>query len=185
MWLRSEIGVPFVLVGGSAIRIALPVGTKDVAVLVSAADLEKADSLIEGRRDAYPLQPATGTIRGTEVSIGESRVQVDFLSAGPFGGDEFLSFVRSRGSLRYEDILRARPAVVFYMRLALDDWRENIPSIERISASGSPVQPSPGRCQLPADSVGVTKLRSGSRLFKSFSGAWTVPANRESAPTAG
>lgn len=138
MWLRSEIGVPFVLVGGSAIRIALPVGTKDVAVLVSAADLEKADSLIEGRRDAYPLQPATGTIRGTEVSIGESRVQVDFLSAGPFGGDEFLSFVRSRGSLRYEDILRARPAVVFYMRLALDDWRENIPSIERDLRVGIP-----------------------------------------------
>jgi hypothetical protein len=112
-WVRCEIGVPFVIVGGSAIRAEVRVATKDVDILVSGPDLEKADVALEGRKDAYPLDPPTGTVRGTEVSIGRSRVQVDFLSAGPFGGDEFLRYVRGRGSVRFEGTLRARPAVVF------------------------------------------------------------------------
>ncbi len=137
-WVRSEIGVPFVIVGGSAIEAEVHVATKGVDILVSGPDLEKVDSAIEGRKDAYPLDPATGTIRGTEVSIGGSNIQVDFLSAGPFGGDEFLRYVRGGGSVRHEGTRRARPAVVFYMRLSLDDWRENVPSIERDLRVGIP-----------------------------------------------
>jgi hypothetical protein len=137
-WLRSEIRVPFVVVGGSAIQIEVQVATKDVDILVSDRDLSTVDSTMEGRADAYPLDPATGTIRGTTVAIGRSSIQVDFLSAGPFGGDDFLRYVRDRGSRSYEGALRARPEVVFYMRLSLDDWRENIPSIERDLRVGVP-----------------------------------------------
>jgi hypothetical protein len=137
-WVRSAIGVPFVIVGGSAIAAEVSVGTKDVDVLVSGTDLERADRAVERREDAYPLDPGSGTIRGTEVTIGDSRIQVDFLSAEPFGGDAFLRYVRGRGSVRYEGTLRARPTVVFYMRLSLDDWRENIPSIERDLRLGLP-----------------------------------------------
>jgi hypothetical protein len=42
-WLRSEIGVPFVVVGGSAIQIEVHVATKDVDILVSGRDLAKVD----------------------------------------------------------------------------------------------------------------------------------------------
>lgn len=137
-WLQSEIGVPFVVVGGSAIEIEVAVATKDVDILVSGRGLAKVDSAMEGRKDAYPLEPTTGTIRGTEVSIGRATIPVDFLSAGPFGGDDFFRYVRDRGSEPYEGTLRARPEVVFYMRLSLGDWRENIPSIERDLRVGVP-----------------------------------------------
>ena len=137
-WLQSEIGVPFVVVGGSAIRIEVSVATKYVDILVSGRDMARVDSAMEDRKDAYPLDPATGTIRGTEVSIGDSSIEVDFLSVGPFGGDDFLRYVQGQGSVPYVGTLRARPEVVFYMRLSLDDWRENIPSIERDLRVGVP-----------------------------------------------
>lgn len=135
-WVRAAIGVPFIVVGGSAIEAEVSVGTKDVDFLVSARDLEKVDLALESRKDAHPLEPATGTIRGTEVLIGRASIQVDFLSATPFGGEVFLDYVQRRGSIRYEGARRARPKVVFYMRLSLDDWRENIPSIERDLKAG-------------------------------------------------
>jgi hypothetical protein len=137
-WLRSEIGVPFVVVGGSAIRIEIQVATKDVDVLISGRDWQKVDSAIENREDAAPLEPFSGSIRGTTVSIGDSAIQIDFLAGGPFGGDSFVEYVRGSGSRPYEGSRRARPEVVFYMRLCLDDWRENIPSIERDLRVGVP-----------------------------------------------
>ncbi len=130
-WLRDQIGVPFVLVGGSAVLPDVPIATKDVDVLVSAPDMERADAAMQGRRDAHPLDPATGTIRGTEVAIGGSKIAVDFLSASAFGGQRFVDFVRGSGSVSFAGVRRARPSVVFYMRLSLEDWRENIPSILR------------------------------------------------------
>ncbi len=137
-WLRSEIRVPFVVVGGSAIQLEVPVATKDVDILVSGTDLARVDSAMEGRADAHPLDPATGTLRGTRLSKGRSSIDVDFLSAGPFGGDDFLHYVRGPGSRIHEGTRRARPEVVFYMRLSLDDWRENVPSIERDLRGGVP-----------------------------------------------
>jgi hypothetical protein len=56
-WLRSEIGVPFVIVGRSAIRIETPVATKDVDVLISGRDWSTVDSALENRKDAAPLEP--------------------------------------------------------------------------------------------------------------------------------
>ncbi len=96
------------------------------------------DSAIGNRRDAAPLEPYSGSIRGTTVSIGDSEIQIDFLAGGPFGGDSFVEYVRGPGSRPYEGSRRARPEVVFYMRLCLDDWRENIPSIERDLRVGVP-----------------------------------------------
>ncbi len=137
-WLRSEIGVPFAVVGGSAILPEVPVGTKEVDILVSGPDLEKVDRRMEDRADAPPVEPATGTIRGTEVAIGGSSIQVDFLSGSAFGGPEFIGYVLGPGSKAFAGVRRARPAVVFYMRLALDEWRENVPSIERDLRVGIP-----------------------------------------------
>jgi hypothetical protein len=139
-WVRSEIGVPFVVVGGSAILLDTPdpIVTKDVDVLVSGRDLERADRAVEGRSDAPPLDPATGTIRGTKVPIGDSSIDIGFLSASAFGGQPFLEYVRTSGSVPYDGTRRAKPAVVFYMRLLLDEWEANIPSIERDIGKGIP-----------------------------------------------
>lgn len=135
-WLRSEIGVPFVVVGGSATGRYTSTSTKDVDVLIRSKDWSKVDRVLERRDDATALSPHTGTIRDTLLRIGDSEVLVEFLSDRPFRGtarpDEFADFVRHRGSVEHDGVRYATPAVVFYMRLnAPDDWREYVPSIER------------------------------------------------------
>jgi hypothetical protein len=141
-WLRTAIGVPFVIVGGSAIERIVPVGTKDVDVLVESADMPAVDSAIATRKEATPLEPRTGRFRGTIVRIGGASVDLEFLTGDPFSGDSdpesFIEYVRSTGSVVEGGIRYAKPGVVFYMRLNPpdDDWRAYAPSIERDIESG-------------------------------------------------
>lgn len=139
-WLRSEIGVPFVVVGGSAIAISVPVATKDVDVLISGKDWDTVDEALEDRKDAAPLDPMTGTIRATRVAIGGSSIDLEFISGEPFCGTrtprEFVQYVREKGSVRHGGTLYATPAVVFYMRLSTEDWKAYTPSIERDLGAG-------------------------------------------------
>ncbi|MGD0250790.1 MAG: hypothetical protein ABSB97_07915 [Thermoplasmata archaeon] len=140
-WLRSAIGVPFVVVGGSAVERIVPVATKDVDVLIDAADWDHVDSAIESRKEAAPLEPTSGTIRGTVVTIGDAKIDLEFLSDEPFSGGSkpgsFTRYVREHESVVHEGVRYATPAAVFYMRLnAPDDWRLYLPAIERDIVSG-------------------------------------------------
>ncbi|MGI0130786.1 MAG: hypothetical protein ACREDE_09885 [Thermoplasmata archaeon] len=134
-WLESEIGVPFIVVGGSAIEQEVPVGTKDVDVLISEADWETVDGALENRKDASPLEPMDGTIRGTKLAIGGTLIDLEFLSPEPFSGThppgEFVRYVRDDGSKKRGRIRYAGPDVVFYMRLSTEHWQAYVPSIER------------------------------------------------------
>ncbi len=134
-WLRSEVGVPFVVVGGSAIERSVAVGTKDVDVLISGDDWPSVDEALEGRADAPPLEPMSGTIRGTIVTIGRGSIELEFLSGEPFcgtrGPGEFTRYVTEKGSQKHGETRYATPEVVFYMRLSTDDWKAYVPSIER------------------------------------------------------
>ena len=136
-WVRSEIGVPFVIVGGSAIEAEVHVATEGVDILVLGPDLEKVDSAIEGRKDAYPLDPGLGRSEGPR-SLSGVRISKSTFCRRTFRRRRVLRYVRGGGSVRHEGTRRARPAVVFYMRLSLDDWRENVPSIERDLRVGIP-----------------------------------------------
>jgi hypothetical protein len=140
-WLRSEIGVQFVVVGGSAVERVVPVATKDVDVLIDRKDWKRVDAALEGRQDASPLSPLSGSIRDTIVQIGNSRIDLEFLSDEPFRGiapsGSFNRYVRERGSVIDRGIRYATPAVVFYMRLnAPEGWESYVPSIERDLVSG-------------------------------------------------
>ena len=140
-WLRSAIGVPFVVVGGSAIERVVPVATKDVDVLIDGSDWDAVDSAIESRKDAAPLEPTGGSIRGTVVTIGFAQIDLEILSDEPFSGrsgpGSFTQYVREQESVVHEGIRYATPAAVFYMRLnAPDDWRLYLPAIERDIESG-------------------------------------------------
>jgi hypothetical protein len=142
-WLQSAIGVPFIVVGGSAIERVVPVATKDVDVLISTSDWPTVDLALESRADAAPLDPMTGNIRGTILTLGRGRIDLEFISGGPFSGqfpqDSFSQYVREHESVVHDGIRYATPAVVFYMRLnSPDDWRLYVSSIERDLRAGVP-----------------------------------------------
>jgi|HubBroStandDraft_1064217.scaffolds.fasta_scaffold40751_3 hypothetical protein len=140
-WIRSSIGVQFIVVGGSAIERIVPVATKDVDVLIDESDWAKIDAAIESREEAAPLEPFGGTIRGTIVAIGGASIDLEFLSDSTFNGTRepgsFLRYVREQGSIDFDGVRYAKPAVVFYMRLnAPESWESYVPSIERDIQSG-------------------------------------------------
>ncbi|MGD0588927.1 MAG: hypothetical protein ABSA63_09085 [Thermoplasmata archaeon] len=140
-WLRSAIGVPFIVVGGSAVERVVPVATKDVDVLIDSSDWDAVDTALESRKDAAPLEPTGGSIRGTVVTIGNAKIDLEFLSDEPFSGrsgpGSFTRYVRQQESVVHEGVRYATPAAVFYMRLnAPDDWRLYLPTIERDIESG-------------------------------------------------
>jgi hypothetical protein len=142
-WLETQIGVPFVVVGGSAIARVVEVGTKDVDVLVAARDMPTVEQALDGRKDATPLDPATGTIRSTSVAVGGATIELEFIvSAHLFSGElrpeEFGEYVRRHGSEEHGGIRYARPGVVFYMRLCTEDWKMYVTSLDRDLAAGVP-----------------------------------------------
>jgi hypothetical protein len=146
-WIRSTIGVPFVVVGGSAVERVVPVGTKDVDVLIDGSDWPRVDSAIEAREEATSLEPYGGTIRGTVVAIGGSRIDLEFLSDAPFSGDQlpgtFVRFVRENGSVLHDGVRYATPAVVFYMgRTPRSPWKPTSRASNGTSKPESPSAPS-------------------------------------------
>ena len=120
-WLDS-LKIRYIVVGGSAI------GTKDVDVLIGVGDWEPIDRILENRREAAPLEPMSGSIRGTVVALGTEQVDVEFLSGEPFAGnrsaDDFLRYVHQHRSEVDEGVRYAKPAVVWYMRLSTNDWQQ-------------------------------------------------------------
>ena len=108
-WLQAQIGVPFVVVGGSAIGAEVPVATKDIDVLISRRDWQKVDSTLEHHSQAAPLEPMSGTIRGTVLVIGDEKIDLEFLSDAPFTGElgpeAFLRHVKEHGSREYHGLL--------------------------------------------------------------------------------
>jgi hypothetical protein len=142
-WLRSEIGVPFVVVGGSAVERIVPVATKDVDVLIDRGDWPTVDSKLESNSEASPLEPTSGNIRGTVLAIGGTRLDLEFISDEPFsdtrGEGAFTKFVRERGSVLQGGVRYAIPAVVFYMRMNAPESPELYSSsIERDILAGVP-----------------------------------------------
>jgi hypothetical protein len=140
-WL-DRLGIEYVVVGGSAIEFRHSVGTKDVGPLIAVGDWAPLDQAIQGRPDASPLEPFTGTIRGSRVQLGTQLVDVEFISGKPFCGgrrpDDFVRFVRSRRSTLYRGVHFANPSVVWYMRLSTRDWETYILKIEQDLRAGVP-----------------------------------------------
>ena len=135
-WVERDLHIPCVVVGGSAIERLAPVGTKDVDLLIAVGDWAPLDSALEHRHDATPLEPLTGTIRGTTAMVGSDRIDVEFVSGEPFCGrrdpDDFIDYVRRRRSVLANGIRYSSPGVVFYMRLSIDDdWKWYVHSVVR------------------------------------------------------
>lgn len=136
-----QLGVEFVVVGGSALERELAVGTGDVDFLVAVGDFDSLEEAFHDRKDIAPFEP-TGTIGSSRMIVGSGWVEVEFIVGSPFSGsqrgDDFVRYVREyrsdpRGSARW-----ARPEVVWYMRLSTDDWKMYVTKIRRDVRAGVP-----------------------------------------------
>lgn len=161
-WLRGH-GVDFVVVGGSAIERNVPVGTEDIDLLIAVGAWGAVEEAVATTKAATPLDPSSGTIRGTLLPVGARRVDVEFIAGGPFGGqrggDAFLRYVRHTRSTESRGIRFADPPVVWYMRLAIDDWEPYVFKILRDARAGVPVSTLEGVLEI-ARRFGVrSKLR--------------------------
>ncbi len=140
-WLNG-LGLPYVVVGGSAIESTYSVGTKDVNVLIAVGAWGDLDRAIKQRREATPLEPRGDTIRGSIVTIGTQRVDVEFISGQPFCGnrlpEDFVEYVRSRHSRTVDGVRYADAAVVWYMRLSVETWNEYVYRLEADLRAGVP-----------------------------------------------
>lgn len=143
-WVRDRLRVPFVVVGGSAIERRYDVGSKDVDHLIAVGSWKSLDKALESRPEASPLEPTSGTIRGTVAMVGDVRTHVEFISGEPFSGkkdpDDFIDYVLAHRSKEIRGVPYADPAVVFYMRLGpgIESWEYNFESIRRDLKAGVP-----------------------------------------------
>lgn len=137
----SDLGIPFVVVGGSALERQYSVGTGDVDLLVAVGDFNSLEEAFEGRKDIGPFDP-TGTIGTAQVLVDSEWTEVEFIVGQPFSGDqsgdEFVRYVRDYRSDRRGGVRWARPEVVWYMRLSTDDWELYVVKIRRDLRAGVP-----------------------------------------------
>jgi len=140
-WVQT-LGVPFIVVGGSAIARRYQVRTNEVDFLVLVGGWNSLDAAVEKDGRATALEPDTGSIRGTTVTLGARRIFVEFISGevarGTRSADEYVAYVRSRWSRDVNGIRYAEPAVVFYMRLAGDEWADYVQAFHRDLGAGVP-----------------------------------------------
>lgn len=140
-WLET-LGVPFIVVGGSAIAERYRMSTKDVDVLILVGSWKQLDAVLEHHPLASPLDPFSGSIRETTVILGSRRVLVEFISGEQSSGtrspDEFVAYVRSRWSRSAGGIRYAEAAVVWYMRLCGEEWASYVHAFRRDLRAGVP-----------------------------------------------
>ena len=138
----GTLGVPFLVVGGSAIAEMYGMSTKDVDILILVGSWRPLDAALDGNHQATSLSPYTGSIRDTTVTVGNRRVLVEFISgeqsAGDRTADEFVAYVRTRWSRTVGGIRYAEPAVVWYMRLTGDEWEGYVHAFRRDLRAGVP-----------------------------------------------
>ncbi len=137
----AELGVPFVVVGGSALEREFSVGTSDVDLLVLVGDFQSLEELLADRKDMGPFEP-TGNIGTAQVLVGSGWTEVEFITGSSFSGrqsgDSFVRYVRDYRSEKRAGVRWARPEVVWYMRLSTDDWQLYVIKIHRDLRAGVP-----------------------------------------------
>lgn len=161
-WL-DRLGPPYIVVGGSAIERLYRVGTKDVDVLIATRAWEELDRALEGRRDATPLEPYNGTIRGTRLLLDGRAIDLEFISGEPFCGsrkpEAFVRYIRRYHSVARSGVPFADPATVWYMRLSISDWETYALKIEQDLRAGVPAATFEDTLRI-ADHFGVRPLMS-------------------------
>jgi hypothetical protein len=135
-------GVEFVFVGGVAIEQRFPSATRDFDVMVVPKGYARAVELIDRDPAVVSMSRGPAEMPGGHVLVRGTLVRFDLLDPAAYSGvrpgGEFYDFVARYRS----DVTRlgrvARPEVVWYMRLVIDDWELYVSKILRDLRAGAP-----------------------------------------------
>jgi hypothetical protein len=135
-------GVEFVFVGGVAIGQRFPSATQDFDVMVLPNGYARAVELIDRDPSVVAMSRGPAEMPGGHVLVRGTLVRFDLLDpaaySGVRSGEDFYGFV-----LRYRSDLMelgrvARPEVIWYMRLVIDQWEVYVSKILRDLRAGAP-----------------------------------------------
>lgn len=133
--------IPFILVGGAAVQHFLPSSTRDVDVLVLSKAYRTAADALDHDPSVVAIAREPGSFVSGTFFSGGTLVRFDLLDAAAYSGDlkgeEFYAYVERYQSERREGIVVARPCVVWFMRLAIQDWRTYVPKVLQDLLSGA------------------------------------------------
>lgn len=138
---RHSIG--FVLVGGAAIEHFIPSSSRDVDVLVLPKEYKRAASALDHDPGVVSFSKEEGSFASGHFLSGGALVRFDLLEpstySGTLTGEQFFDYVRRYKSVEDQGLVIARPPVVWYTRLVIDDWRTYVPKIlQDLQSGGDP-----------------------------------------------
>ena len=134
--------IDFVFVGGVAIAQRFPSATQDFDVMVLPKGYARAVERIDRDPAVVSMSRGPAEMPGGHVLVRGTLVRFDLLDPAAYSGvrrgEEFYGFVaRYRSDLT--DLGRiARPEVVWYMRLVIDQWVVYVSKILRDLRAGAP-----------------------------------------------
>lgn len=135
-------GVGFVFVGGVAIEQRFPSATQDFDVMVLPTGYERAVRLVDRDPAVVSFSRGPAEMPGGHVLVAGTVVRFDLLDpaaySGNRSGEEFYRFVVRYHSDASELGRVARPEVVWYMRLVIEDWEVYVSKILRDLRAGAP-----------------------------------------------
>jgi hypothetical protein len=135
-------GVDFVFVGGVAIGQRFPSATQDFDVMVLPKGYARAVDLIDRDPAVVSMSRAPAEMPGGHVLVRGTLVRFDLLDPAAYSGvrtgEEFYDFVARYRSDLTELGRVARPEVIWYMRLVIEQWEVYVSKILRDLRAGAP-----------------------------------------------
>ncbi|MCI4366552.1 MAG: hypothetical protein L3K08_02240 [Thermoplasmata archaeon] len=135
-------GIGFVFVGGVAIGQRFPSVTKDSDVMVVPKEYARAVEAIDRDPAVVAMSPGPAEMPGGHVLVRGALVRFALLDPAAYSGDrhgeDFYDFVHRYRSDVSSVGRVARPEVVWYMRLVIDQWEVYVSKILRDLRAGAP-----------------------------------------------
>lgn len=138
----KEMGIDFLLVGGTALESqGFLVRTLDVDFALAVKDFNALEEKLK-KNPKFKVIDRLNSIIGTEFAFEDSWIDVEFISLKLFSGkissEQFFNYLIKNRTICKNDIFIAKPEVVWYMRLAIADWKIYVQKIIRDIIVGVP-----------------------------------------------
>lgn len=135
---RHRVG--FILVGGAAVERFIPSSSRDVDALVLPREYARAVRELDHDPEVVSISKEPGSLVSGHFIASGSLIRFDLLEPNAYSGDrtgeEFYQYVGHYRAVEQEGLTIAKPPVVWYMRLTIDDWRTYVPKILQDLQSG-------------------------------------------------
>lgn len=134
--------VEFIIVGGAAIEAEIPSVSRDIDALVLSRDYARAARELGTDPKVVSISNEPGSLASGHFLSSGTLVRYELLDptaySGTRSGEMFFEFVRRYHGRTTKMGTVARPWVVWYMRLVIEDWRTYVEKILRDLRAGAP-----------------------------------------------